>query len=206
MDALQTISPLIGVVLGGLLTGFAAFLKARKDRKRVIAVALADLLEVRHRLVSVDLIIKTIRAQIDIKPDWMPALRNLFDSLLPGEAELDERYNKAVTMLSSVDPVLGFSLRSKNALPRVLGALRNQAASSGADLVMFESVEANLRTAITPSLNSAVVELAYAHSIFTARKVKRLVTKSESLPPEVLQFFEALKLSPPSSSSSSTSQ
>ena len=194
MEALQTLGPLIGVVIGGLLTGVTAYLKARKDRKRVLAVALADLLEVRHRLVSVDLAIKALREQVPIQADLMPTLRNLFDSLLPGEAELDERYNKAVTMLSSIDPVLGFSLRSKNSLPRVLATLRNQAASSGGDLALFESLETSLRSAATPSLNAAVVELAYAHSFFTGRKVKKMIAKSSSLSPEVAQFFGTLKL------------
>ena len=193
MDALQTIGPLLGVVIGGLLTGVTAYIKTRKDRKRVLAIALSDLLEVRHRLVSVDLAIKAIRDRVPIQADLMPSLRNLFDSLLPGEAELDERYNKAVTMLSSIDPVLGFSLRSKNSLPRVLAALRNQAASSGADLALFESLETSLRTAATPSLTAAVVELAYAHSFFTGRKVKHMIANSAGLPPEVAQFFETLK-------------
>jgi hypothetical protein len=196
MDALQTIAPLLGVVIGGLLTGVTAYVKTRQARKRVLAVALADLLEVRHRLVSVDLAIRALRDQVPIQADLMPALRNLFDSLLPGEAELDERYNKAVTMLSSIDPVLGFSLRSKNSLPRVLAALRTQAASNGADPALFEAVEASLRTAVTPSLNAAVVELAYAHSFFTGRRVKKMIANSGTLPPEVAQFFETLKPAP----------
>lgn len=202
MDAMQTIGPLLGVVIGGLLTGVTAYLKTRRDRKRMLAVALADLLEVRHRLVGVDLAIKAIRDRVPIQAELMPAFRNLFDSLMPGDAELDERYNRAVTMLSSIDPFLAFSLRSKNSLSRFLGLVRNQALSSGADLALLEFVEAKLRTLATPGLNSAVIELACAHSFFTGRKVKKMIARSGNLPPEVAEFFEAV--SPRATSSTNT--
>ena len=52
MDAIQIISPLIGVVLGGFLTGIGAYLRARAERKRMVGQALSDLLEVRHHVVG----------------------------------------------------------------------------------------------------------------------------------------------------------
>jgi hypothetical protein len=193
MDAVQTLGPLLGVVLGGLLTGITSYFKSRSERKRVIAVALADLLEVRHRLVSADLVVQALRARIGVQPEQLPPLRNLIDSLVPGAVQLDERYDKAVTMLSTIDPVLGFSLRSKNALPHVLAALRSQATSGGTNLAQYEAFETALRTAATPSLNAAVAELARAHSVITWFKVRRLTAKSSSLPLDVSRFFDTLK-------------
>ena len=72
----------------------------------------------------------------------MPALRNLFESFVLPNDGVDDRYNNAVSLLAGIDPLLAFSLRSKNILPKVFASLRNFAIGTGADLKEFESVEA----------------------------------------------------------------
>lgn len=196
MDALSVIAPLIGVVLGSALTGLGAYLKQKGERKRTIAVALADLLEIRHRLVAIDVIFGQIRARVDVPPEVMPALRNFFDSFLLPNDGLDDRYDRAISLLAGIDPVLAFSLRSKNAFPRLLGSLRNLAIGSGANLQEFESLESTLRLAVAPNLNTAAIELARHHSWSTRRRVQRLVATTGEIPPEVTQLLDQLKLPP----------
>lgn len=193
MDAIQTITPLIGVAMGSLLTGAGVLYKARKERRQLIAATLADLLEVRHRLTSADLAIRSIRDRVELQPALLPGLRVFLEQILPKDASLDERYDKAVTMLASIDPILAFTLRSKNWIPRVFSDLRAQGLSGGLDRATIEQMEAELRAATTPALNSAVVELAAAHSWLMKVKVRRLVKRSSSAPEPFLQLLERMQ-------------
>ena len=192
MDALQTIAPLVGVLVGGALSGITAQLRARKERKRIIAVALADLLEVRHRLLAANLVIEKVATTAGIKAELLPHLRNFVESMEPVDAGLDERYSNAVSLLAGIDPVLAFDLRSKNVLPKVLSALRGIATSGSADLASFEFFESRLLSAVRPTLNRAVVELARAHSIVTAFKVKRRVQQTETIPADIAKFLNEM--------------
>jgi hypothetical protein len=49
LELLQIALPLLGAVLGSVLFGIGVHFKARQERSRLIASALSDLLEVRHR-------------------------------------------------------------------------------------------------------------------------------------------------------------
>lgn len=192
-DVLSTITPLIGVVVGGMLTGFTALLKARDERKRLIASALSDLLEVRHRIVSIDLFVKDLRERKGIQAEVMPVLRQMLDSVLPAEPEANARYDKAVTMLAGIDPVLGFTLRSKNLLPGCLAALRAKALAEGVSLADFEALEFGLRAKTMPSLDAAVLELGRSHSRSTHRRVKGIVAKSSEISADMAALVDHIK-------------
>lgn len=201
MEFMQTFGPLLGVVVGGLLTGAGAHYKVRAEKKRVVAAALSDLLEARHRIVAVEAVIEEIRRRAEIGPEQMAFIRNLIDAQLP-TGEFEERYDRAVTLLCTVDPVLGHSVRSKQALPSLLGSLRGQAATGGVDLVRFESFERSLLAAALPSINASLRSLAWAHSFTTWLKVRRLIGRPGAMPEAVRQFVdkiaeqEALQLDP----------
>lgn len=192
MDVLSVIAPLVGVVLGSALSGLATYLKQRGERKRTIAVALADLLEIRHRLVTIDVVFDKIRARVDVSAEIMPVLRNCLDSFLLPNDGLDDRYNNAISLLAGIDPVLAFSLRSKNAFPRFLGSLRKLVIGSGTSLKEFESLESTLRLAVQPNFNAAAMELAGYHSWSTKRRVRRLIAHTGEIPPEVTRIFDQL--------------
>jgi hypothetical protein len=190
MGALEVAGPLLGVVLGGVLTGITAFLRNRKERKRVIALALSDLLEVRHRMVAVELILKKISAVADIQIEQLPQFRAMLESIAPQDPGLDGRYDAAVSLLAGIDPILAFKMRSRNTLPKMFETLRTLATMHDVDPRAFANLEIFLRTAASPQLNVAVVQLARSHSIFTARQVKQLIKKSESIPTVANELFE----------------
>lgn len=195
MDAFAIIAPLIGVVLGSALTGIGAYAKQRGERKRTIAIALADLLEIRHRFIAVDVIVSEMRKYVELPPDIIPTLREFSDSLLPDDG-LDSRYNNAISLLAGVDPVLAFSLRSKNSISRVLGLLRNMTLENGITPKTSETLENMLRLAITPNLNDATIELASYHSCRTKHRIKRLIARADNFPPEFAQLLDHLKSLP----------
>jgi hypothetical protein len=190
METLQVVAPLLGVVVGGMLTGITAYLRDRKERKRVIALALADLLEVRHRMVTFEILLKEISNIANVQQEQMPQIRQMLDSVVPQDPGLDDRYDAAVSLLAGMDPVLAFAMRSRNALPKMLALARALATEHAIDPGAFARIEVFLRTQMTPHLNSAVEQLARSHSIFTAHQVKRLIKKSESTPAAAAEFFE----------------
>lgn len=193
MDALQVIAPLIGVILGGAISGIGGQLRARKERKRVIGLALTELLEIRHNMVAGEYAIKKLMSLARIKPELLPPLRNQIDSLLPSDPYLDDRYNTAVSLLAGIDPVLAFKMRSRNNFPKVLSKIRTAASDSKIDLAVLESFETMLRAAITPSITQSIEQLARNHSFETAYKVKKLIAQSDELSPEGAQFFNQLE-------------
>lgn len=194
MDSIQIISPLIGVVLGGLLTGIGAHLRTRSERKRMIARALSDLLEVRHHVLGMDAVMREVRTRVKVPDEEMPALRAVIDGLMPINEDVHKRYDEAVSLLASIDPLLAFTMRSKNTAPSLLAAIRRLSMTSGATPLQIESLEALLRSAVTPALNSAVLELARHHSFLSSRRIKKLVANAGEVPPELSAIFNNVLL------------
>lgn len=189
MDSIQIISPLIGVVLGGILTGIGSYWRARADRKNMIARALSYLLEVRHHLVGIDVVLREINARFTVPEEATPVLRSLIDKLVPVDQEVHKRYEEAIALMAGIDPLLAFNMRAKNTVPNLLALIRELSATSGATPSHVESLETTLRSAVAPALDRAVLELAREHSFFTTRKVKKLMSAKGQVPPELEAFF-----------------
>lgn len=189
MDSIQIISPLIGVLLGGALTGVGSYLRARAERKNMIARALSDLLEVRHHIVGIDVVLGEVNNRFTMPEEAIPVLRSLIDRLLPIDQDVHKRYDEAVSLLAGIDPLLAFNIRAKNTVPRLLALMRELSATSGATPVQIELLESTLRSALTPALDCAVLELARHHSFVMTRRVKELISDKGQVPAELEGFF-----------------
>lgn len=185
MDTIQTISPLIGVVIGGALTGIGSFLRERKEQKRVIARALTDLLEVRHHIVAIEIFLHELKTRVQIPEEAVPVLRTLVDTLIPIDEQVHKRYDEAVSLLAGINPLLAFTMRAKNTLPSVLSAIRGFSAANGATPEQIESFESTILSATSPALDKAVLELANKHSFLTGRKIRKLVQIRNQIPAEL---------------------
>lgn len=197
MEAIQVLAPLVGVVLGSALTGLSTYFKDRKERRRIIATALADLLEVRHHLVSREVVIRAIQSQTGIQPEWLTQIRSAIDTLAPLDTGIHQRYDAAISLLAGVDPILAFKMRSKNLAPSLLAKIRTRAPEA-ADGTLLDKAESDLMAAVAPTLDLAVLALARKHSFFTARQVKSILTRSTALPPEVTKLLSYLDGTNPS--------
>ncbi|MGM9482916.1 hypothetical protein ACS5PN_17105 [Roseateles sp. NT4] len=189
-DLLSVVGPLVGVVLGGALTGFSALRKARAERQRLIASTLADLLEVRFHLIRMNGLTTLVR-QRKLAPDaLLPHLRNIVESMSPIDAGLNERYSEALTTLAAVDPLLSYSLRSKNTVPSLLHAIRTAAVTQNVELAEFEAFETALLSASIPALDAALIGLAGNHSWRLRRRVAALIRGSAQLDESVAAMFD----------------
>ena len=195
MDIPPFLGQLLGVIVGAVIAGGGALYRARTERRRQIGRALTDLLEVRHHLLGIELMISELGKRFELPSEIFPLMRNALETIIPIEAKLHERYEEAVSLLAGVDPFFAFQLRSKTILPRALSAMRAFSTQGGGSLTSMELLEQQLTSLIIPTLNQTAVALARRHSVMAWWRVRRLVSTSATLPPEVeplLQRAQAL--------------
>lgn len=193
MKLIELLLPLLGVVLGAVISGAGVFWKARTERKRLIAAALAELLEVRHQLVSVDAVFGELRKRVELPSEAIPVLRGFLANFFPADPELRSRYSAAVNTLASVDPLLAYRLRSKDAAPEMLEEIRKFSAVSGMDVNQVEAYAATLHQLIGPHLDEVVIELAAAHSWRTKRRVLRMLEAGSKVPDQLIAWLDQIK-------------
>ena len=110
-------APLAAVGLGWALHELSDVFKLRREDRRAAGKALAELLEVRHAIRAVPLVMGQIRERIPIPPEAEGAVRAVFASLVAKVMEgVPERYSRAIDSLSGRLPLLAFQLRAKDQL------------------------------------------------------------------------------------------
>lgn len=192
MEALQVIAPLIGVVLGSAISGINTHLRTRAEKKRLIARALSDLLEIRHHVIGIETVLCEIRSRVQVSEEEALLFREHMNSVAPLDTEIHKRYDEAISLLAGADPLLAFTMRSKNKVPLFLDSLKSVSSSFGATPAQFSSFAGVIRSAITPALDEAVLELAAQHSFSTKRKVKALVASSGQVPTELTNLLDSV--------------
>ena len=193
MEIIKLLLPLLGVFLGALITGIGLIWKARVERKRLIACALADLLEVRHHLLAFRVVIHEVKKKFDVPAELAPILRTVMQRTSPLDPETHTRYSTAVSVLAGIDPVLAFKMRSKDRIPQMFETMNELLTSSGIAPTALEGLIASLHDLVIPSLDEAVVELAGQHSLFTKRKVQQIVAKADEPPRELIALLDRAK-------------
>ena len=192
METLQVIAPLIGVVLGSAISGVGGQLRTRAERKKLIARALSDLLEIRHHVVGIALVLREVRSRTVVSEEEVQSFRIHMNSIAPLDADVHKRYDEAISLLSGVDPVLAFTMRSKNKVPQFLESVRSVSMSLGATPAQTSALESILQLAITPALDEAVLKLATLHSSGTKRQVKKMVATTSDVLPEITKLLDSV--------------
>lgn len=190
MEVFQIIAPLIGVILGSTISGISVYFRSRTERKRLIACALSDLLEIRHYFVNIDVILREIKSRTPISQETVHSFRTQIKSIIPMDSNIHERYEEAISLLAGIDPVLAFKMRSKNKILDIFDTIRQYSTSNGASPFQIEEFETILRTAITPAMDKAVLELAALHSSTTSQQVKEIVASANGPQPKIASLLD----------------
>ncbi|CAM3328557.1 hypothetical protein [Polaromonas hydrogenivorans] len=190
MEVFQIIAPLIGVILGSTISGIGVYFRSRTERKRLIACALSDLLEIRHYFVNIDVILREIKSRTPISQETVHSFRTQIKSIIPMDSNIHERYEEAISLLAGIDPVLAFKMRSKNKILDIFDTIRQYSTSNGASPFQIEEFETILRTAITPAMDKAVLELAALHSSTTSQQVKEIVASANGPQPKIASLLD----------------
>lgn len=193
MDLIKDFLPLLGVLLGAAISGVSQIHKAKLERKRSIAIALTDLLEVWHHLNCIKEVLDAFKMKYDIPAEVEAVLHSAIEEISPIDPELHKRYESAVSMLSGYDPLLAFFLRSRSTAPHLLSSIKGLGSANGIDASALGALSRTLLNTMAPALDQAVVKLASAHGWSTKRRVAKYLKESEGLPPETNALFAQLE-------------
>lgn len=191
-NTLNLIMPLLGVLIGSILTGTGSVIRGRLERKRLIARALTELLEIRHQMISLDRVLTLLASQLQIPPEAMPVVRSLVSSIVPIDSEVHQRYEEVVTLLSGEDPLLGFHLRARCSILTFTESMRTSGIEHGVEPAVIEKIGNELSSLIIPELNKVVLLVGRKHSIITWWKLRKILNKSDEIPSNVLNFMETM--------------
>jgi len=160
---LAFIGSLGAVSVGWLLHEFSDFFKLRREDKRAVGRALAELLEVRARLQVMPTVMEEIRKKIPIAPHDEAVLRQVFDNFIPGVEEVQLRYNQAIDGMAGRLPLLAFRLRAKDAVTPLLRQLRPLVVNDSQAVAILGKVEDELLRLTLPQFDALALELASLH-------------------------------------------
>ncbi len=206
---LGTALSLASVLAGWLLHEFSDFFKLQREDRRAVGRVLAELLEVRTRLLAIPRIVEEIRRKVPIAPHDEIMFRQALDNLLPGVEQLQARYNETIDGMAGRLPLLAFSLRSKDVATPLLSQLRILASTDPQAVAILGKMEDKLVKFILPQFNELALKLAKLHGWRTWWKARSVIAQSNEPVKEIGDFIseimgEAQKSAakPPSGSSS----
>ncbi len=115
---------LIAALFGWILSSLSQHLLVRRQRREAIKRALSDLLEIRHQLIASDAVFAKLREMIPIPPEAEAQFAPWIEQfVLPNADALSKRFDESVSLIASIDPILGFRLRSKDLMRPLLQRL-----------------------------------------------------------------------------------
>lgn len=182
------------VVIGFVLGQFNNYFTTRKERKRAVSGALADLLEIRHQYLGVDLIIDELANLGSIPEHLKSQLRLVFDTFLPSWGELHGRYEESVTLLAGLDPLLAFELRSKDLLRPVTMKMHSLMGSDpGAASIVAPFLKTAFAEKVEPALDASIRRLARRKGWVCWYKTRKVLKRRDEYPNELKRIFEPVK-------------
>src|SRR6185437_5688075 len=175
MNVLELLRPYLGIVIGWGLGLAGQSLATGRQRNGAVGRALADLLDIRHQLLGMQILEDFIRQRIQAPPDAVLQLRRYADSIFPSVSGLSVRYNSAVDVIAETNPVLAYELRSKDMIQSYLQKLRDYADADVTAVHVLVDIETDLRPALLDALADSALALAKAHSLRTRFMISRLL-------------------------------
>jgi len=183
------VGTLLGLVAGFGLNELSYFVRARRDDRRTIGKALAELLAVRHLLRSLPLAVEILKRTVPgvIAAHEEVILRRVLRTFIPSPEGMQERYEEAVSAVSAFLPVLAFDLRFRDLVGPFLERLHCATPMDDPNAAPFYlRMEDEIVGLAIPKLEELIQELANLHGRRTAKEVRTLLIK----PVEPLQEIE----------------
>lgn len=194
---MNKIIPLIAVAVGWLLSELSSLVRLRREDRRAAGPVLADLLEIRHRLLAVDEYVKEVGKQIPIPSQDKLQLQQWMQTLFPEPPRFIEKYEEAVLTLARVAPIRAFRLRGQPLMVPLLASLRGLAASTKADAEIWGTIlEPEFLGRFKPHIEELILDVARAHGWVTwwrARRRLRQPTLSEADRKWISNYIDQLK-------------
>jgi hypothetical protein len=190
---------LAGVALGWGLNQCGQWLVFRRDERKALGRALADLLEVRHRLLALPKALEAMTSKLGMPTDAKAPLTVILGALFPRDEGLTKRYEESVNLVAGTNPVLAYRLRSQDMVGPYLHQLRALAAQDGLQsMALFATIDEHLLRHLTPHLERLIRELAKRHGWRTRWETNKRLQEPFEVPEELWQALRsAISQSPP---------
>jgi hypothetical protein len=159
--------PVATLVLGWVLNELSQRFRLRWQRKGALGRALAELLEVRHHVQAVQLVIAEVKRRIPMSASQEIQSAAWIEHLVPPNPGLADRYNRALSELAEHSPLLAYRLRGKEAIPVSLTTLREASASYPESAPLALDVDGFLRHEALGPVEEAIRDLAWKHGPMT---------------------------------------
>jgi len=185
----------VALVIGWFLSAINPYISERRERRKVIARALAELMEIRHRLGVVENAMDMVGKVVNIPPEAEMQVRVAFQTVFTKLQQVGQQYAESVTLVKSIDPVLGFKLQSKDELQPILNnvfALVAQANDPKAAAV-WKSINLVILKEAESDLNELIKKLALKRSIWTRWRVNKMLAQNRPLPKGADAILEILR-------------
>ena len=186
---------IVALVIGWFLSTINPYLSERRERRKAIARALADLLEIRHRLGKVEHAIDTIKRIVNIPPEVEIQLHIVFQTHFAKLQVVGQQYAESVNLVKSIDPILGFKLQSKDELQPMLNnvfALIAQTNDPKAAAV-WKNVNLVILKEAERDLNELIKKLALKRSIWARLRVNKILAPNQELPKGTDDILDILR-------------
>jgi hypothetical protein len=202
---MNMIVPLLAVALGWLLNELSSLVRLRREDRRTAGPVLTDLLEIRHRLLTlneaVTEYVKELGKQLQLPSQaelrFQQYLRTLLQTSFPRSPRFIEKYEEAVSTLARVDPIRAFRLRSQPLITPFLDWLQSLAASIETDAQIWSTVfEPELLGRFKPHIEELILDVARAHGWLTWWRARSRLGEpalSEADKKWISDFIEKLK-------------
>jgi hypothetical protein len=187
----------LGAVAFGWLLNEVGHLRRKSDLQREpLGRALADLLEIRHYLRGVDLMITEVRRRASITREELGQLRTAIQQFIPKDPGLPSRYDAALIAIAAYRPVLAFRLRSKEHMPTMFTTIRTLLPSDVASSEAQDYLDTFLDELGIGTLNEAIIDVAWEHGLDTWWSIRRRLKKPDTLPAQLQEFLDKLAAPP----------
>lgn len=157
---IKELYPLFTLMLGWILSEGSNALRRRGTRKEAIRLALAELLELRHRVIGNQFLFGELVQQIQLPPTAVFQLRKALPSPMQNDPSISERFNSALTEVAKHDPFLAYQLRGKDILNMFETLLHPEAIQDDRFATFAHETQQHLYEDLLPTLDLVVMRTA----------------------------------------------
>lgn len=190
---IQYILPVATLIAGWILGEASQVIRKHNEKVQSLNCALADLLEIRHRMRGTQYLVSWFSEKLKFPPEIISILRAHTPDVLKINSDLKIRFNKSLDILAAYDPFLSFYLRSKDSVDE-LDHFLNAQVKAQPDIGKFgEEMRAHIEQSLLPHLDEAILKTAEQINFVKRIEVEDYLKESEEPPPDMLEVIAKIE-------------
>src|SRR5580658_8475241 len=95
----EVLTPIATLLIGWFLSTFTSMWQSRRENRKALSKAIADLLEIRFRLLVEEALMKELKNLVPLSPNDEREARTMLLQVLPSTGDVSKRYDDTVTLI-----------------------------------------------------------------------------------------------------------